>query len=284
MTLAIKDYRSVFWLKEAARYKDVTWGRFPAARNSTSYRRLMRSRDGHTAYCVFVAIWRLVTRAKNEDGRLVIKGKPITVDDIHDESGIDHKRIEDGLAMLQRPEIGWLVPVAETVASRSAPVPSTGAQRDCPVIPPFASTSTSSSRSVSSDFVSMRDRAILDEPRTKAWEQAEQGISRVLGRSLSTHEVAKVGPWAERHAEVAIEIHGSEVPGITLLMRSIDAAIAAGANGTIGGIMRFCDTIIDRCTRQKCWPDESPKLKPTKFKTVGGTSKATLERIAAEEA
>lgn len=283
MTWAIKDYRSVFWLKESCRYKEVTWGKFPASRNSTSYRRLMRSREGHTAYCVFVAIWRLVTRAKSEDGSLVIKGKPITAEDIHDESGIELKRISDAMEMLQSPEIGWLITVEEAVSSRDGSGSQTGNKRDCPEMSTGTSTSSSSLPDSGSGFLSMRDRAILEQP-TKAWEKAETAMVDLLGRSLSSHELAKVGPWADRHAEVAIEIHGAEVPGIDLVMRSIQAAKDAGACGTIGGIMRFCDTVIDRCTRQKCWPDESPKLKPTKFKTVGGTSKATLERIAAEEA
>lgn len=279
---AIKDYRSVFWLKESCRHKEVSWGKFPASRNSTSYRRLMRSKEGHTAYCVFVAIWRLVTRAKSEDGSLVIKGKPITAEDIHDESGIELKRISDSLEMLQSPEIGWLVAVAEAGSSRECAGSQPLHKRDCPGMPTGTSTSSSSLPDSGSGFISMRDRAILEQP-TKAWEKVEIGMAGLLGRSLASHELAKVGTWADRHAEVAIEIHGAEVPGIDLLMRAIQAAKDAGACGTIGGIMRFCDTVIDRCTRQKCWPDETPKLKQTKFKTVGGgVDMERMKRIAAE--
>lgn len=298
MTWAIKDYQDVFWLKEAARAKEVTWGKFPAARNSTSYRRLMRTSRGNTAYCVFVAIWRLVTRGKVEDGSLVIKGRTITVDDIYDECGIDKQKIADSIEVLKSPEIGWLVtaefaaqnnlvePVPKTEVDRSDSGFKTGEKRALPVNHPFASSSGSSSPSYSSSFSSpgFRARAIAEGPRTDAWEQAEKAIAGILGRDLSTHELARVGPWAEKHAEMVTEIHGQRIDGAELLRRALEAAGSTGVNGTVSQVVAWCESVLDRCRRQQCWPNETPKLKPTKFKTVGGTSKATLERIAAEEA
>lgn len=115
--LQIKDYEKVFKLREAERHDEVTWGRFPCARASSAYSRLMQTAAGRTAFCVFVGAWRLATRNRT-GGVLVLKGKPITPKDISDETGIPKSECAKAFQLLSSVEIGWFVPVSEPGENR----------------------------------------------------------------------------------------------------------------------------------------------------------------------
>lgn len=106
--LEIKDWRNVFYLKEAWKHPEVWWTKFPVARASTSYRRLMATRDGHTAFAVFIGLLRIVQRGKTL-GVLSLKGKPIEAIDVAAETGIPLKMCEAGMNLLKSDAIGWLV-------------------------------------------------------------------------------------------------------------------------------------------------------------------------------
>lgn len=150
--LEIKDYAEVFSLKEAEYAKEVTWTKFPVARNSTSYRRLMKSPAGRSAFCVFIGILRMVARGKT-NGRLTLKGRAITVEDIEAETGIPARSVVEGLDYLKSPAIGWILPCDPPVSNP----PSSGQSPDSArlktgvgPVPSRASASESSSLSSSS--------------------------------------------------------------------------------------------------------------------------------------
>jgi len=107
--LEIKDWKNVFYLAEAWKHAEVWWTKFPVARASVSYRRLMATREGHTAFCVFIGLLRMVQRGKTQ-GVLAVKGKPITAIDVAAETGISVKLCQAGMTLLESEEIGWLVP------------------------------------------------------------------------------------------------------------------------------------------------------------------------------
>lgn len=109
--LFIKDWAKVFWLAEAEKAKEIWWTRFPVSRNGNSYRRLMATRDGHTAFCVFIGIVRLCQRERTH-GRVLVKGKPMTALDVAAETGISVKQVEAAIKILTSAEIGWLLPVS----------------------------------------------------------------------------------------------------------------------------------------------------------------------------
>lgn len=109
MTYRIKDYSSVFYLSEAERAREVTWSKFPVARSSLSYRRLMATAKGRTAYCVFIGLLRMVARGKT-GGACTWKGREITAEDIHQETGIPAAECAAGLELLRSDEVGWLEP------------------------------------------------------------------------------------------------------------------------------------------------------------------------------
>jgi len=110
--LFIKDWAKVFWLAEAEKAKEIWWTRFPVSRNGNSYRRLMATRDGQTAFCVFVGIVRLCQRERTH-GRVLVKGKPMTALDVAAETGISVKQVEAGFKILKSDDIGWLIPVSK---------------------------------------------------------------------------------------------------------------------------------------------------------------------------
>lgn len=156
--LTIKDFQEVFWAFEAGRCVEVTWVKWPVVRGGTSYRRLMATAQGRSAFAVFNGIVRLVARERT-GGMLTLKGTPITAEDINVETNIPVKAVEEGIAILQRPEIGWLVPFREAGKDRPPDGQGTDTGRAAngslsPVRPPapaHASGSGSDSASSSSD-------------------------------------------------------------------------------------------------------------------------------------
>lgn len=110
----IKDYKRVFWLFEMGRADEVTWTKWPVSRNSTSYRRLMLTPAGRTAFCVFNGIVRLVSRERT-GGMLVIRGRAMADTDIHTETGIPLKDVRLGMAMLKSQDIAWIITVEEQI-------------------------------------------------------------------------------------------------------------------------------------------------------------------------
>lgn len=122
----IKDYEDVFHCQQAERAETITWTKFPVARASLAYRRLMGTAAGHTAFVVFVALVRLCARFKT-GGELKVRGEWITVDDIVSETGIPAKMIPSALSMLHAPSCGWIIggridATSEGASPRSASV------------------------------------------------------------------------------------------------------------------------------------------------------------------
>jgi hypothetical protein len=110
--LFIKDWAKVFWLAEAEKAKEIWWTRFPVARNGNSYRRLMASRDGHTAFAVFIGILRLCQRERTH-GRVLVKGKPVTPLDVAAETGISVRLVKAGIDLLKSDDVAWLIPMSK---------------------------------------------------------------------------------------------------------------------------------------------------------------------------
>lgn len=107
--LRIKDWEQTFYTSEAFRYAQVTWTKFPVSTDSIRFRRLMRTREGREAYCVFVACVQLSARAKAK-GVLLVGSTPLDSQDIAAATGIPPKVVEASIQLLASPEIGWLVP------------------------------------------------------------------------------------------------------------------------------------------------------------------------------
>lgn len=107
MTLWIKDWDKVFCLKEAEKHEQVTWTKFPVSRAGLSYRRLMSTSSGRTAYCVFVGCVRIVARGKTK-GELVDKGRELTASDMAAETGIPVPQCKAAIDLLKSAEVGWL--------------------------------------------------------------------------------------------------------------------------------------------------------------------------------
>lgn len=116
MTVYIKDWQRVFGLREAAKHDEVTWTKFPVARGGLTYRRLMATAKGRTAYCVFIGCLRIAARERT-NGALVFRGRDVTVQDLNDETGIPKADCAAGFAYLQTAEVGWLTG-SETVSRR----------------------------------------------------------------------------------------------------------------------------------------------------------------------
>lgn len=106
MSLWIKDWDKVFHLVEAYKYGQPTWTKFPISRSGLSYRRLMGSAAGRTAYCVFVGCVRIAARGITH-GKLVDKERDLTPEDLAAETGISVKDCKRAFELLQTAEIGW---------------------------------------------------------------------------------------------------------------------------------------------------------------------------------
>lgn len=113
----VKDYRAVFHCRLADSAKEIGWTKFPVDRCGDSYRRLMDSPKGHTAFCVFIGIIRLCARGRT-DGVLTVKGRDMTPQDVQRETGIQAARVRAGIATLTDKEVGWL-PTKEEESNRN---------------------------------------------------------------------------------------------------------------------------------------------------------------------
>lgn len=118
-TYEIKDWKRSFWLKEAAKHDQVSWTKFPVSTEAMSYKRLMATREGRDAYCVFVAIVQMVAR-KRMPGVLSHEGVHILPEDIALATGLPVKAISSGIELLASEPIAWLIP---TEAASDAVLP-----------------------------------------------------------------------------------------------------------------------------------------------------------------
>jgi len=111
-TKRISAFEEVFVCSMADRAVEITWTKFPVARNSVGYRRLMETSEGRDAYAVFIGALRLVCRGRT-GGYLTVKGHPMTDKDIASETGIPVDVVRKGLEMLASTHIGWIVETAQ---------------------------------------------------------------------------------------------------------------------------------------------------------------------------
>lgn len=145
----IKDYEQVFQCSYAERAETITWTKWPVSRASLAFRRLMGTSAGHTAFAVFVGLVRLCARSKT-GGSLTVKGKALTVADIHGETGIPARMIPPALFLLNSEPVGWIVPCASGALPahvESAPKAQTAHNKSTGGAPPFVSVSVSDSDS-----------------------------------------------------------------------------------------------------------------------------------------
>ena len=144
MTVCIKQWERVFSCAEVARVRgEITWTKFPVARTGTGYRRLMRTPEGRTAYCVFIACVRLCARHRT-GGVLSHNGVDFTAADISDEAGIPESECVTAFDLLSSPGVGWLSLDSESIGNRLPPV-SEPAENHSPSISFLSPSSVSSS-------------------------------------------------------------------------------------------------------------------------------------------
>lgn len=126
--LTIKDWDRTFHLEESLRHSEVTWVKFPTRTDSLAYKRLMRTREGRDAYCVFVACVQRCARSRSR-GKLSAGGSPITHRDLADSTGLPLKVVSASIEILQSPDIGWLIPAPEPGNKRAENGPQPFAER-----------------------------------------------------------------------------------------------------------------------------------------------------------
>jgi len=105
MTMRIKDFKKVFWLKDVEAHRDVSWCKFPVSRRSVRFRTLMSTLAGREAYVVFLAIVSIVARERT-GGVLTMNGRDMTPEDVAAELGTPKRDITKYWRMLI--DIGWI--------------------------------------------------------------------------------------------------------------------------------------------------------------------------------
>lgn len=98
----IKDWNKVFYLARAYEAGEVSWVRFPVDRKGAAYIHLMTTREGRDAYIVFVAMVRLVARAKST-GTIDVPNYVIAA-----EACVPEKIVKRSIDILLAKPVQWL--------------------------------------------------------------------------------------------------------------------------------------------------------------------------------
>lgn len=98
----IKDWTKVFYLARAYEAGEVSWVRFPVDRKGAAYIHLMTTREGRDAYIVFVAMVRLVARAKST-GTINVPNYVIAA-----EACLPEKIVKRSIEILLAEPVKWL--------------------------------------------------------------------------------------------------------------------------------------------------------------------------------
>lgn len=106
----IRDWQRVFAYAAADKHDVVLWRRHPI-KHSTTYRELMLTSEGRTAYCVWCAILDTCASQKT-NGKLHTGRRPINAAFITVATGIPLAETNSAMALLADPQIGWLIPFA----------------------------------------------------------------------------------------------------------------------------------------------------------------------------
>lgn len=106
----IKDWTKVFYLARAYEAGEVSWVRFPVDRKGAAYIHLMTTREGRDAYIVFIAMVRLVARAKST-GNIDVPNYVIAA-----EACLPEKIVKRSIDILLADPVKWLAtgPVADS--------------------------------------------------------------------------------------------------------------------------------------------------------------------------
>lgn len=156
----IRDWQRVFAYAAADKHASVQWRKHPI-KHSMTYRELMLTAEGRTAYCVWCAILDICAGQKT-NGVLHTGRRPIDAQAITVATGIPVSETNSAMALLADPSIGWLI-VADDDQS------------------------TDDRRTI--DFESTDNRRMIDEssiqnrPRTEQ-NRAEQNYSVITKQSI----------------------------------------------------------------------------------------------------
>ena len=94
------------------------WVRFPTSLDSLTLRRLMKSPEGMMALGAYTILVEIAANGRPR-GYLTHRGKPLTMDDIGDLTGMPGDSLKTALTLLQSPGIAWI----EGVDSIPDPIP-----------------------------------------------------------------------------------------------------------------------------------------------------------------
>lgn len=129
----IKDWNDVFEDYRSREVKRLAWLKFDLGRESEAYRLLLQSREGVMAYGVF---WAIVQIAAKMPVRGVLEDErgPFTPARLSLRIGTPAPLIEEAIAILTRPDVGWLIPLAAPAPADCPPTqppPRAHARADC---------------------------------------------------------------------------------------------------------------------------------------------------------
>lgn len=135
--------------------------------------------------------------------------------------------------------------------------------------PPPSSTSDSES-DARARKVAARIAATDPPPSGPFYDTANGLLAGLFGRQggLLSHEarhLSEFAGWVE--SQPPATIHGEAVAPDALALRCVEAAVQDRIDGTVKGACSWCRQVYDRCTRQGCWPHETPERK-SKFEKV----------------
>jgi len=211
--LVIKAWDDVFAYAAVEQLREVSWGKFPCSRNGQTFLEMMACREGRDAFCVFVGVWRLVTRYKAA-GICHVRGRWITAEDIIRDTALPRKVVIDGFVYL-RDVSQWLAIAPKSILDRfkidPASIPTTK--------PSFSLSDSGSDSSEGGPGETPAMPPEIDTPAFRAkWDEwlayrRERGLGRYTPRSV-TAKLKACASWGE-----------------VLAIQAIDAAIEQGWQG-----------------------------------------------------
>jgi len=233
MTMRIKDFKKVFWLKDVEAHRDVSWCKYPVTRRSVRFRTLMSTAAGREAYIIFLAVVSIVARERT-GGALTMNGRDMTPEDVAAELGTPKRDITRYWNILI--DIGWIEKcpsstgfepvenrsqtVFQPVSNRSetAPIVEKRKEQNPPLYTPPGNSPKPSPQTADAigEAVRMCDR--WASASRKRGLDAARGEPQQLGERLSG-ELAEAAP---------VPHGGALVPAVTLAAQAAEALRVRG--------------------------------------------------------
>lgn len=108
-TYKIKDWDAMFECSQSRKIKgNMTWFACPTRQDGKAYRRLISQPGGAEAYGIFIALCAVAAKCPTR-GILHDGDRPLDIEDLSMQTGIDAKRITKAVETLSSDRIGWLV-------------------------------------------------------------------------------------------------------------------------------------------------------------------------------